>query len=749
MKTYKFLIVTLFISVSLSAQVGRELYRPMYHYTPAFNWMNDPNGLVYYNGKYHLFYQYNPLGILWGNMSWGHAVSTDLINWEEKPVAIPMENGIMIFSGSVVVDWKNTSGFGINGKPPLVAIYTGSGTVQDQRIAYSNDEGLTWTNYNANPVIKSTNKQFRDPKVFWHEPTQKWIMVVGLGFNNRIRFYKSADLKHWTWLEDFGPVEHISQFWECPDFFKLNVDGDSTKSKWVLMHSFGTKDLSQYFIGDFDGEHFTWTSPPPPGLVIDDFESGDYGKWNVQGIAFGASPARGNLLTQRTVSGFLGTHLVNSFDNGNEAMGKMISADFIIKKNFISFLIGGGKYPAGTYVKLIVDEQTIKTATGSRDDYLRWKNWDVTNWIGRSARIEIVDSVDVDWGHILVDHIMQSDVMVDKLNTGQLDHGEDFYAAQSFSDIPVEDGRRIIMGWLNNWNYANLIPTTPWKGTLSIPRELRLETHNGQVQLVQRPAKELERMRKTALTFTNKSLSTINDAFNIGNNGLLNNTSFKQFELKARIAVTDQKGFSLKFKKRGLQFTEYVFDFENKEIRFNRARSGALTWYQDFRSMQTAPLIVENGYFDLHLLVDNCSAELFTASGQVVMTNQIFPDSTSNRIELASLGDDIIFQKMEIWKLDKNNPASVSAPGKEPMFSIYPNPVINNNGVTIKIAENKVGLVKFNLFDSNGKLLLKFQPTSGSMILPRNKFGISTGPLFLVGSDGIVTQSEKILVLSQ
>ena len=212
MKRLNILIFILLTAFSITAQVGREMYRPFFHYSPSYNWMNDPNGLVYYNGKYHLFYQYNPLGSTWGNMSWGHAVSTDLINWEEKSVAIPMQNGIMAFSGSVIVDWNNTSGFGINGKPPLIAIYTGSGNVQDQRIAYSNDEGLTWTNYSGNPVITSNNKQFRDPKVFWHEETRKWIMAVGLGFNNMIGIYKSPDLKQWTFSDAFGMKENISGF---------------------------------------------------------------------------------------------------------------------------------------------------------------------------------------------------------------------------------------------------------------------------------------------------------------------------------------------------------------------------------------------------------------------------------------------------------------------------------------------------------------------------------------------------------
>ena len=157
--------------------------------------MNDPNGLVYYNGKYHIFYQYNPYGTQVANISWGHAISKDLVTWEEKPVAIPAQNGVQAYSGSVVVDWNNTSGFGINGKPPLVAIYTGASNVQDQRIAYSNDEGMTWTNYKENPVLTMNNNQFRDPKVIWHKETQKWIMVVSQGSFQGIRFIVHQILK--------------------------------------------------------------------------------------------------------------------------------------------------------------------------------------------------------------------------------------------------------------------------------------------------------------------------------------------------------------------------------------------------------------------------------------------------------------------------------------------------------------------------------------------------------------------------
>jgi fructan beta-fructosidase len=162
-----------------------EQYRPQFHFSPAINWMNDPNGLVYHNGEYHLFYQYNPFGNTWGHMSWGHAVSEDLLHWQHLPVALQEEDGIMIFSGSAVVDKNNSSGFGTEKNPPMIAVYTGhqdsGGEVrQDQRIAYSVDNGRTWTKYSDNPVIDEDMADFRDPKVFWHEASEKWVMSVAL-----------------------------------------------------------------------------------------------------------------------------------------------------------------------------------------------------------------------------------------------------------------------------------------------------------------------------------------------------------------------------------------------------------------------------------------------------------------------------------------------------------------------------------------------------------------------------------------
>lgn len=740
MKAFHLIIVTLLTTSALLAQVGSELYRPVFHYTPGFNWMSDPNGLVYYNGKYHMFYQYNPVGIQPANMSWGHAVSSNLVTWEEKPVAIPVQNGVQAYSGSVVVDWNNTSGFGINGKPPLVAIFTGASNVQDQRLAYSNDDGVSWTNYSQNPVLSMNNNQFRDPKVIWHEESQKWIMVVSQGSYQGIRYYSSKNLKNWTAMPGFGPAGNKSGFWECPDFFKLPVNNDTNKTKWVLVHSVTPN--GQYFIGNFNGEYFEWEESAPSSILIDDFESSTYNNWTISGTSFSASPSTGTT----AVSGYLGKKLTKSSFNGNGSQGKLVSANFTIQKKYISFLIGGGYFPENAYVKLVVNGEAVRRSTGMNEDLMKWRNWDVSSFIGQPARIEIIDSVTERWGHINVDHIIQSDTVVETKNYGQVDYGKDFYAVQSFSDMP--DGRRIWLGWMNNWNYATQVPTSPWKGIMSVPREVTLETHNGQLKLVQKPIEELKAFRKNGLSFTNTNLSVINNSLRtvIGNS--LINPIFKQFELKAKIAVLNKQGFSLKFKKNGLQYSEFVFDFIDKVIRFDRSQSGALTSDQNFRDVQVAPLVIENGFIDIHLFVDNCSAELFSGGGQVVMSNQIFPDGTSNKIELTSLDGDLVFEEFEIWKMGKPSLASNPVVLKSRLFDVYPNPVENSDGITIKIKDEVAGSVKFRIFGASGMLVSEFQPSSNSIIIPRNKLAASKGLYFLSGSDGTTTQTEKLLVLA-
>ncbi len=224
------------LSVLIAQEIYQEPYRPQFHFTPAKNWTNDPNGLVFYKGEYHLFYQYNPFGDLWGHMSWGHAVSKDMLHWKHLELALPEEDGIMIFSGSAVIDWHNTSGFGRNSEPPMVAIYTGHTSMQQhQSIAYSNEQGRTWKKYSGNPVIPSKRRHFRDPKVMWHEQSKQWIMIVVLADERKARFYGSPDLRQWTLLSEFGPQGAFPvSNWECPDLFELPVNNLNGESRWVF-----------------------------------------------------------------------------------------------------------------------------------------------------------------------------------------------------------------------------------------------------------------------------------------------------------------------------------------------------------------------------------------------------------------------------------------------------------------------------------------------------------------------------------
>jgi fructan beta-fructosidase len=341
----------------------REQYRPQFHYTPARNWMNDPNGLVFYRGEYHLYYQYNPSGITWGNISWGHAVSTDLVHWRELPVAIPQDDTEYVFSGSVVVDKDNTSGFGTRDNPPLVAIYTSAfkaSGIQAQSLAYSTDGGRTFTKYAGNPVIDIGSHNFRDPKVFWYEPSHTWLMVVALSADRKVRFYSSPDLKTWTALSDFGPAGAVEGVWEVPDLFPLAVDGNRHNVKWVLVVNLNPGAIAggsgaQYFTGQFDGTRFTSDDPPtytpPSGTVLADFEGSSYAPWTVtSGTAFGSAPAQGMLPGQGPVTGFLGHGLVNSFTGGDASTGVLTSPSFPISSPYLNFLVGGGNHPhvAGT-----------------------------------------------------------------------------------------------------------------------------------------------------------------------------------------------------------------------------------------------------------------------------------------------------------------------------------------------------------------------------------------------------------------
>lgn len=259
-----------------------EKYRPLYHFSPQYGWTNDPNGMVYHNGEYHLYFQHNPYGSMWGNMNWGHTVSKDLKKWEYLPVAIAPDSLGTIFSGSAVIDKNNTAGFG---KDAMVAIYTSAGRIQTQSIAYSLDNGRTFTKYDKNPVLSDLNfVDFRDPKVFWHQGTNQWVM--SLATTQTITFYGSKNLKEWSKLSEFGEgIGDHGGVWECPDLFPLTYNG---QTKWVLFVSINPGgpnggSATQYFIGDFDGKTFKADNLPYPLWL-------DYGRDNYAGVTWSDAP---------------------------------------------------------------------------------------------------------------------------------------------------------------------------------------------------------------------------------------------------------------------------------------------------------------------------------------------------------------------------------------------------------------------------------------------------------------------------
>jgi len=500
-----FLWVSSVVRVLASAQADYdEPWRPQFHFTPAKNFMNDPNGLVYYKDEYHLFYQYNPQGAEWGHMSWGHAISADMLHWRHLPVAIPEEPGrYMIYSGSAVVDWRNSSGLcssaGPNDSSCLVAIYTAAGVhSQRQHLAFSNDRGRTWTNYSGNPVVDLKQPDFRDPKVFWYEPQKKWIMVAVFADEKQVKVLDSRDLKTWNVRSTFGPVGEGNGQWECPDLFELPVDGQPGARKWVMVVNRNPGAPAggtgvQYFVGGFDGAKFTNETPP----------------------------------------------------------GRELWADY----------------------------------------------------------------------------------------------GRDFYATNSFSDIPAADGRRIWIGWMSNWQYANAEPTKLWRGAQSLPRALRLKTFPDGVRLIQTPIKEAQSLRSNErLRVSNLSVQQVNER--IKSAGITGAT----LEMEAEIPGEGAGEIGFRLRKGPSEETVVAVSSERREIFIDRKRSDEASFSPDFPGRHSASLRWTSP-IKLHIFLDRSSVELFANDGETVLTERIYPSPGSVAVEaFASSGGGKI-QSLAIWQL--------------------------------------------------------------------------------------------------
>ena len=473
--------------------------RPLYHFTPPRNWINDPNGCLFLDGEYHLFYQYNPEGDRWGHMSWGHAVSRDLVRWEHLPVALREEGGIMIFSGSAVYDAKNTSGLGRPDAPPMVAVYTGHGRdKQTQNLASSVDDGRTWTKFPGNPVVDIGSKEFRDPKVFWHEPTSRWVMATVLADRRQVRLWGSADLKRWEKLSDFGPAGATRGVWECPDLFEAPVEGGRpVDSRWVLKVDVNDGAPSggsggQYFVGRFDGKEFRPDDRRPD-----------------------APPS---------------------------------------------------------------------------------------------------------W----------------------LDYGKDFYAAQAWNDAPGD--RPVWIAWMNNWQYGNDIPTSPWRGAMTIPRRVALRNTPDGLRIVQSPVEGVKGLRRDGHRIDPRPIAAGDTPLGIEGTAL---------EIVAEFEPGDAEAFGLKVRKGRYEETVIGFDRRASEVFVDRSHSGQTKFSPHFAGRHAAKLAVGSGGrpVRLHLLVDATSVEVFADGGRAVLTDQIFPGRDSRGVSLFAAGGTARLRSLEAWDL--------------------------------------------------------------------------------------------------
>ncbi|CEL03780.1 Putative Levanase [Aspergillus calidoustus] len=656
----------------VNADNYQERYRPQYHFSPAKNWINDPNGLVFHQGKYHMFYQYNPTGDVWGNISWGHAVSTDLMHWDELPVALNAFNAPsgplteLYYSGSAVTDDQRTSGWGRARKPPLVAVYTSHYTQdltlpnnktvrsgqESQSVAYSLDDGLTWIEHEDNPVIleppaeyADQYQNFRDPFVFWYAPRKQWVMAVSLAFQHKVLFYTSSDLKDWSHVGEFGPVNAVGGQWECPSLFQLQVDGKSRHTKWVLMLGLnpGTVALpqgsgTQYVIGSFDGTTFiadadSIHSPQAPVdfTVFEDWSEPSFSasSWTPTGDFVGKGPSNGQVLTL--------------WDGGDSIVGTLMSQNFNISSSYIQFQIGccsnphnvatyGTSLSSETTINLLVNGEVVRSTTGVSGGGMIWSSWNVAGLLGQAAQIELVDTSTGGYGHLNIGQIVFTDSPL-PAQANWVDWGPDYYAAIPWNGLPTNE--RVAIGWMNDWAYGTDIPTSPWRSAMSIPRRLGLKTINGKVQLVQNPQPDLSSLESRKPLYQRKW-----GRMPSGNITLPVSAKTLDVELTFQAGKDTQEfGVNLRAGENGAG-VRVGYDFAMGQMFVDRSSAGDSSFSALFPGVYYAPLSSNDlGQITLRILLDWSSIEVFGGKGESTITAQIFPNDSNLGVSLFSIGD--------------------------------------------------------------------------------------------------------------
>ena len=622
-----------------------EQYRPQFHFSPASGWIGDPDGTIRYQGKYHLFW-------------WGHAESSDLVFWNERPYPMTGDDGsFTYYDGSVVVDRTNTSGLGSLSQPAMVAIYTAhrkSDSLENQRLSFSTNY-TTFNYYSGNPVLDIGSTSFRDPDVFWDTQSRRWIMVIALPDERKVNFYASSNLKSWQYISQFGPVAAREQVWEVPNLIQLPLNGDTNNLKWVLITSMGPNRV-QFFVGNFNGTNFTMDAACQGyllqgtglnGTLFAGFEGANYAGWTVQGSAFGAGPAQGTLPGQQSVSGFLGSRLANSYSGGDASTGKLTSGLFTITNNSINFLIGGGNHPAQTCINLRVNGVLVKTATGNNSEILKWTGWNVAQWKGKTAQLEIVDDFTGTWGHVIVDHILFSDVLMsfNYEHANWVDYGPDFYAVRAYRDYDSSAPCPYWIGWLGNWEYANDVPTSWGKGAQSIPRKLALVTSARGYDLIQEPLPRLQKLRGATIAAASRNFQ-----------GTVSITEFRPrrntYELEAifNLDGSDQN-FGLNLCVGPSNKVVVGYDAVSSTIYLDRRSSGNVGFSPNFPKFVSAPFLPAGGYVKFHVFVDQSSVEVFVNDGRAVMSSLIFPDPANRSIEVFSANGPTTLRCLSAWEL--------------------------------------------------------------------------------------------------
>lgn len=621
-----------------------EKYRPQYHLSSKSSSMADPKGLFIFNGTYHLFW--------YGQ--WEHAVTNDLIHWQEWPK--PMKDApaqFSYFTGSVVVDTGNTSGFGRNA---MIAFYTrhypGDSLPETQCISISLDSGHTFHYYNANPVIDINEKYFRDPQVFWFAAEKKWKMVVALPDRHLIQIYESTNLKAWKLCSSFGNLGAKNSFWECPDLFPLT--SPEGQVKWIMMIGRGPNRV-QYFIGDFNGQSFTPDSRMKEyldngvgldGEVFEDFESLPLNKWTTRGDAFSVQK---NAVVG---SDYLGKSYIGDLSSGSKT-GYLKSQPFVIKKNTINFLLAGSQKQDSLIVKLMEGDKVLRSFTPFGNNAFKWAGWDVRDLKGKKVNIEIIDVDSSSTGKIGIDHILFSDKLINSQAEQALwlDYGDDFYATKTWRNYDTGKAMKdsvILISWLGNWQYARIAPTTWGAGFQSVPRSLSLQRYPEGLRIIQQPLNVLKSLRGDSIHLANLSIEGTKKLSEL-------NFSRNTYELDAVFDASSTYPFGFNLLVGEGRSLKLTYDPVVHSFCIDRTNCTDFTSNVDFNrrfaTKMYAPVSPESGKLRLHIYVDLASVEVFTNQGKVVLSLATYPSPSQKGIEVFSSGGNTNLLSLSAWPL--------------------------------------------------------------------------------------------------